>query len=162
MSEALWVDLDTLLVTQITAQMGTSSPYTTHQVQTVVAHPLHSVRDWEGWDLPAVVVLGARVERQPGAHDSNGPHYDKRYPYGLVAICEGTRTGATLVAKLLEKRLEIVCKGLTFTGMVGSDGERVQKAIMQATPPLVLHPKPNCEDTYYAVIAPLLEIRTFV
>ena len=48
MSEALWVDLDTLLVTQITAQMGTSSPYTTHQVQTVVAHPLHSVRDWEG------------------------------------------------------------------------------------------------------------------
>lgn len=162
MSEALWVDLDTLLVTQITAQMGTSSPYATYQVKTVVAHPLHSVRDWEGWDLPAVVVLGARVERQPGAHDSNGPHYDKRYPYGLVAICEGTRTTATMGAKLLEKRLEIVCKGLTFTGMVGSDGERVQKAILQATPPLVLHPKPNCEDTYYAVIAPLLEIRTFV
>lgn len=162
MSESLWVDLDSLLVTQINAQMGTSSLYSTYQVQTVVAHPLHSVRDWEGWELPAVVVLGARVERQPGAHDSNGPHYDKRYPYGLFAICEGTRTGATLAAKLLEKRLELVCKGLTFSGMVGSDGERVQKAILQGTPPLVLHPKPNCEDIYYAVIAPLLEIRTFV
>lgn len=162
MSEALWVDLDNLLVTQITAQMGTSSPYATYQVKTVVAHPLHSVRDWEGWDLPAVVVLGARVERQPGAHDSNGPHYDKRYPYGLVAIVEGTRTTATLAAKTLEKRLEIVCKSLSFTGIAGTDGERVQKAILQATPPLVLHPKPNCEDTYYAVIAPLLEIRTFV
>ncbi len=162
MGESLWVDLDSLLVTQINAQMGTSSPYSTYQVQTVVGHPLHSVRDWEGWELPAVVVLGARVERQPGAHDSNGPHYDKRYPYGLVAICEGTRAGATLAAKLLEKRLEIVCKGLTFSGMVGSDGERVQKAILQGTPPLVLHPKPNCEDIYYAVIAPLLEIRTFV
>lgn len=162
MSEALWVDLDTLLVTQITTQMGTSSAYSSYQVQTVVAHPLHSVRDWEGWELPAVVVLGARVERQPGPHDSNGPHYDKRYPYGLVAIVEGTRSAATLAAKVLEKRLEIVCKGLTFTGIVGGDGERVQKAIMQSTPPLVLHPKPNCEDTYYAVIAPMLEIRTFV
>lgn len=162
MSEALWVDLDNLLVTQITTQMGTSSAYSSYQVQTVVAHPLHSVRDWEGWKLPAVVVLGARVERQPGPHDSNGPHYDKRYPYGLVAIVEGTRSAATLAAKVLEKRLEIVCKGLTFTGIVGTDGERVQKAIMQSTPPLVLHPKPNCEDTYYAVIAPMLEIRTFV
>jgi len=109
-----------------------------------------------------VVVVGVRIERQPGPHDSNGPHYDKRYPYGLVAICEGTRINATLVSKLLEKRLEIICKSLSFTGMIGGDGERVQKAIMQGTPPMVLHPKPNCEDTYYAVVAPLLEIRTFV
>lgn len=162
MSEAIWVDLDNLLVTQITAQMGASSPYTTHQVKTVVAHPLHSVRDWEGWTLPAVVVLGVRVERQPGAHDSNGPHYDKRYPYGLAAIVEGTRSTATLAAKLLEKRLEIVCKTLNFNGIGGTDGEQIQKAILQATPSLTLHPKPNCEDTYYAVIVPVLEIRTLV
>ncbi len=81
----------------------------------------------------------------------------------LQALNEGGHVvSPNTVAKLLEKRLEIVCKGLTFTGIAGTDGERVQKAIMQATPPLVLHPKPNCEDTYYAVIAPLLEIRTFV
>jgi hypothetical protein len=162
MSESLWVDIDNLLVTQITGQMGISSPYTTYKVATVVAHPLHSVRDWEGWTLPAVVVVGVRVDRNPGPHDSNGPHYDKRYPYGLVAIVEGTRTAATLGVKLLEKRLEIVCKGLTFSGLLGDDGERVQKAIMQATPAITLHPKPNCEDVYYAVAAPLLEIRTFV
>lgn len=105
----LWNEVDGWLVDLITADLGTGNTDLNGdalQVQSVYAVPLTSQRDWADWTLPAVAVVGVRVQYTPGAHDADTvAHHDTAMPYTLAGIVEGSQTTAHANAKTLLARM---------------------------------------------------------
>lgn len=104
MSEALWHDLDTWLVTRIDDALGSGhASLNAARVETALTM---DVREWETWSKPAVVVIGYDCLRTPGPHGDGAAHVEKRYRYALLVLTEGVQSEAKRDAKFVLARLE--------------------------------------------------------
>jgi len=127
MSDTLANALDAWLVDAITAAMGEDSAVESLVLRTVVAAPVSDPRDWAGWTLPAVAVVNRNIVRRPAGNDGDGLHWEKEYPYVLMALVEaGSMAQARADAVTLTGRLERIIAelGATLSGLEESeDGE---------------------------------------
>lgn len=106
MSESAWVDTSQVLTDLLLAKMGKGGAYSNLVVCEVHQSIVRDVRDWEGWDLPALVVVGQQARRLPGPHGAGRILYEKEYPFVIVSIVEGDPECATRDARILMQRVE--------------------------------------------------------
>lgn len=155
-----WNDIDTALVDLFTAEMGAASDYTTLKVRTLKATIVRNVGDWEGWQLPAIVITGLRVEREAGPHGGGERHFTKQMPYLILAIAEGDEVSAVRDAKELEKRAEAVLR-LNPINVTGDDGEQTQRFSVGRTD-LDLFRKSSTQDRRFCVAGIRIDVHSTI
>lgn len=107
MSDCLWNDIDSWMVTNLRSQMGNGSSYTTLKLATVQDEILTDPQAWAAIDFPAVMVEGRTGKPEASEHGGFGlPNQTMRLRYVLLGIVLGKdKTTAKQDAKILDYRL---------------------------------------------------------
>jgi len=107
MSDCLWNDIDSWFVTNLRAQMGSGSSYTTLKLLTIQDEVLTDPQTWSVIDFPAVMIEGRTGRPVEAEHGGIGtPSQTVRLRYVLLAVSLGKdKATAKHDAKTLDYRL---------------------------------------------------------
>lgn len=132
MAEAIENVIDTWLIEQFTAEMGSGSSYANNKLSQVETAILRSPKDWETWTFPALGISNRFVTRSAQMHPFA---LDKAITYLLTFVTYGTESAAIQASRTLLTRAEIALA--TIKGSVNSItndyGEQCQQMIFYAS-----------------------------
>lgn len=150
-TESLHVDMDAYLKAQALSSLGMGSSYSTLQVRSAYATVIRDVKDWEGWTLPAVVIVGNTVQHKAPAHMGGGVlAEDNTYAYVMAGIVSGGEEVAYANAKTLATRIRLMLRTLDFA-VTANGGEHPRRPILNQTE-ILLYRKPSTTgDQFYGV-----------
>lgn len=156
MSESALVDTDAYLVAQFTASMGSGSAYTTLKARGVYARALRDVQQWETWaaagTIPVIVIECHDVRYSPGPHGGGVARMKAEYAYVVICLTQGDETDAERDAKILLKRAIKTLLSLRVN-QTATDGEIIEGLCKPIAANVVLYPRPNANNKYYAYSA---------
>ena len=145
-----WTDLDDQLVRVLQEDMGESGDYTDLVVEDTnfVATIIRRIEDWRDLPMPAVIVMGGKVLRDNGGHGDGDVHFDKRHPYLILIITDGTQFSAVHDAKVLEDRVEVSLANVIENARITpyTDGDERVNSIEVGDSQIKLYLKPNCKE----------------
>lgn len=129
MSDVFWNDLDAMLVSTFTAQMGSGSAYSTQRLATVNSKIFADAHEYSTWPMPALAAACYDVLYSATEHmGAEKRLYTRTYKCMVWAIISGTYSATadtvTEETKTMYERVEKVLREQPFSVTAGGAKSR--------------------------------------